>query len=91
MNDIVMYTSEHCPYCKQADALFKRKGVASVRKISIDSDTAKRDAMIARTNRRTVPQIFIGNTHVGGFDDLAKLDRAGGLDDLLHGKVAGRA
>ncbi len=83
MKDIVMYTSSHCPYCKQADALFERKGIKGVRKINIDGDDAMRAHMMEKTNRRTVPQIYIGETHVGGFDDLAKLERAGELDALL--------
>lgn len=85
MIDVVMYTSEHCPYCRLADALLSRKGVTSIRKISIDSDAKMRDEMMSITKRRTVPQIFVGETYVGGFDDLAKLDRAGQLDGMLSG------
>lgn len=84
MTEIVMYTSEHCPFCKQADALLTRKGVSGIKKINIDGDDEMRTKMQTLTQRRTVPQIFIGDTYVGGFDDLAKLDRAGGLDPLLQ-------
>jgi glutaredoxin 3 len=67
-----------------AERLLKSKGVAEIEKIRIDLDPAKRDEMMTRTQRRTVPQIYIGETHVGGFDDLAALDKAGGLDPLLQ-------
>jgi glutaredoxin 3 len=67
-----------------AERLLKSKGVETIEKIRIDLDPAKRDEMMARTQRRTVPQIYIGEVHVGGFDDLAALDKAGGLDPLLH-------
>jgi glutaredoxin 3 len=78
-----MYSTAVCPYCMQAERLLKSKGVSEIEKIRIDLDPALRDAMIAKTGRRTVPQIFVGETHVGGFDDLSALDRAGGLDRLL--------
>lgn len=78
-----MYSTGYCPYCSRAEMLLKQRGVADIEKIRIDSDASQRDAMIQRTGRRTVPQIFIGDTHVGGFDDLAALDRAGGLEKLL--------
>jgi len=85
--DIVMYSTRICPYCDRARQLFARKQVG-FREIKIDEDPAERDAMLTRSGgRRTVPQIFIGDTHVGGFDDLAALDRAGKLDTLL-GKSA---
>ena len=83
MNEITMYSSAHCPFCKQAEALLSRKGVKTISKISIDGNEVERAVMINRTQRRTVPQIFIGDAYVGGFDDLAKLDRAGGLEPLL--------
>lgn len=82
---VVMYSTAVCPYCVRAEQLLKARGVEAIEKIRIDLDPAQRDAMIARTGRRTVPQIFIGETHVGGFDDLSALDRAGGLAPLLNG------
>lgn len=85
MNKVVMYCTGFCPYCTRAEALLAQRGVTTIEKIRIDTDPAQRDDMMARTNRRTVPQIFIGETHVGGYDDLAALDRAGGLMPLLQG------
>lgn len=73
------------PYCARAKALLEQRGVADLEIIQIDRDPAQRDIMIERTGRRTVPQIFIGDTHVGGCDDLMALDRAGGLAPLLNG------
>ena len=81
--DVVMYSTAVCPYCQRAEALLKARGVGQVRKIRIDLEPARRDEMIEKTGRRTVPQIFIGDTHVGGFDDLAALDRDGKLTPLL--------
>ncbi|MBP6280302.1 MAG: glutaredoxin 3 [Rhodocyclaceae bacterium] len=78
-----MYSTGVCPYCQMAERLLKLKGVAEINKIRIDLDPALRDEMMEKTGRRTVPQIYIGDTHVGGFDDLSALDRAGGLDKLL--------
>ncbi len=78
-----MYSTGVCPYCVRAEQLLLRKGVAEIDKIRVDLDPARREEMMARTGRRTVPQIYIGETHVGGFDELAALDRAGGLDPLL--------
>jgi len=79
---IVMYSTGWCPYCVRARALLERKGLA-FREIKIDEDPAERDAMLARSGgRRTVPQIFVGDHHVGGFDDLYALDKAGKLDEL---------
>jgi glutaredoxin 3 len=83
MAKVQMYSTAVCPYCIQAERLLKAKGVAEIEKIRVDLQPEERDAMIAKTGRRTVPQIFIGETHVGGFDDLSALDRAGGLDKLL--------
>jgi glutaredoxin 3 len=80
--DVVVYTKPFCPYCVAAKALLNEKGVG-FREIDISRDSAVRDELFARTDRRTVPQIFIGETHVGGFDDLAALDQRGGLDPLL--------
>lgn len=85
--DVVMYSTGWCPYCDRARTLLARKGV-SVQEIKIDEDPVQRDVMLQRSGgRRTVPQIFVGERHVGGFDDLAALDRAGELDKLL-GKTA---
>jgi Glutaredoxin, GrxC family len=82
MNQVLMYTTELCPYCVAAKQYLARKGV-EVEEIRVDLDPARRTEMMARTQRRTVPQIFIGSTHVGGYDDLVALDRQGGLDPLL--------
>jgi len=87
--DVLMYSSAVCPYCQRAEALLKARGVTEIRKIRIDLDPARRDEMIEKTGRRTVPQIYIGATHVGGFDDLAALDREGKLTPLLAGAPAG--
>ena len=78
-----MYSTEVCPYCIRAEQLLRRKGVSEIEKIRIDLDPARAEEMTARTGRRTVPQIFIGETHVGGCDDLHDLDRRGGLEPLL--------
>ena len=83
MAKVTMYSTGVCPFCIQAERLLKAKGVADIDKIRIDLQPEQRDLMIVRTGRRTVPQIYIGGTHVGGFDDLSALDRAGGLDRLL--------
>jgi glutaredoxin 3 len=82
---VVMYSTAVCPWCERAEMLLKTRGVEAVEKVRIDLDPARRDEMIEKTGRRTVPQIFIGERHVGGFDDLAALDRAGGLAPLLQG------
>lgn len=81
---VTMYSTRVCPYCQMAERLLLSKGVTTIDKILIDVDPAKRDEMMTRTQRRTVPQIYIGETHVGGFDDLAALDKAGGLTPLLN-------
>jgi len=78
-----MYSTGVCPYCIQAERLLKAKGVDNIEKIRVDLQPEQRDIMIGKTGRRTVPQIYIGDTHIGGFDDLSALDRAGGLDPLL--------
>mgnify|MGYP000334855331 CR=1 FL=1 len=83
MPPVTMYSTQVCPYCVMAEKLLKSKGVANLEKILIDRDPAQREAMMTRTGRRTVPQIYIGETHVGGYDDLVALDRAGNLDPLL--------
>lgn len=82
---VTMYSTGVCPYCIQAERLLRAKGVREITKVRIDLDPAARGAMMERTGRRTVPQIFIGDVHVGGYDDLAALERAGGLDALLAG------
>jgi glutaredoxin 3 len=82
---VLMYRTEHCPYCHRAEALLKARGVTEIETVRIDLDPARREEMIERTGRRTVPQIFIGATHVGGFDDLSALDREGRLIALLAG------
>lgn len=83
MAKVTMYSTGVCPYCIQAERLLKAKGVAEIDKIRVDLLPEQRAEMMAKTGRRTVPQIYIGDTHVGGFDDLSALDRAGGLDSLL--------
>ena len=83
MTKITMYSTRVCPYCVMAERLLVSKGVEITEKILVDVDSVRREEMIARTGRRTVPQIFIGDTHVGGFDDLSALDKAGKLDPLL--------
>ena len=83
MAAVKMYTTQVCPYCIRAKALLKQRGVTEIEEIRIDVNAAEREAMMALTGRRTVPQIFIGSTHVGGFDDLAALDHSGGLLPLL--------
>lgn len=80
---VLMYTKPTCPYCVRARALLGGKGVA-YREIDISGDEKKREEMIARSGRRTVPQIFIGEHHVGGFDDLSALEQSGKLDPLLN-------
>ncbi len=82
-NKVVMYSTQVCPYCVRAEQLLKARGVAEIEKILIDKDPAQRDIMMTRTGRRTVPQIYIGDTHVGGHDDLVALDQAGSLQTLL--------
>lgn len=78
-----MYATGRCPYCVRAEMFLKAKGVGSIATIRVDGDPAKRREMTEKTGRRTVPQIFIGATHVGGYDDLVALDRSGHLAALL--------
>ncbi len=80
-----MYTTGVCPYCNMAERLLKSKGVDVIEKIRVDLEPEQRAVMMEMTGRRTVPQIYIGETHVGGFDDLSALDRTGALDPLLQG------
>jgi len=84
MPRISMYCTAVCPYCVAAERLLKSKGIAEIEKIRIDLQPERRMEMMERTSRRTVPQIYIDDRHVGGFDDLAALDAAGGLDPLLR-------
>ncbi|KLN52939.1 glutaredoxin 3 [Variovorax paradoxus] len=85
MQAVKMYTTAFCPYCVRAKQILKSKGVEEIEEIRIDSDPAARSTMMEITQRRTVPQIFIGGTHVGGCDDLVALDGRGGLMPLLQG------
>ena len=82
---VLMYTTGTCPYCTMAERLLKSKGVDEIEKVRIDLEPELRVAMMEKTGRRTVPQIYIGETHVGGFDDLNALERGGKLDALLNG------
>ena len=81
---VLMYSTGVCPYCQRAEMLLQARGVTDIQKIRVDVEPARRDEMIEKTGRRTVPQIFIGDRHIGGFDDLSALDRAGGLAPLLQ-------
>lgn len=83
MPNVKMYSTAVCPYCARAEQLLKRKGVTDIEKIRVDQDPARREEMMKLTGRRTVPQIFIGDYHVGGSDELFALDHAGKLDALL--------
>ena len=82
---VLMYTTTVCPYCTRAKMLLKARGVTEIEEVRIDLDPGRRDEMMTKTRRRTVPQIYIGDTHVGGFDDLSALDGAGKLRPLLDG------
>ena len=84
MQTVKMYTTAVCPYCIQAKQILKARGVEQIEEIRIDTDPAQRAKMMESTGRRTVPQIFIGQTHVGGCDDLVALDKQGGLMPLLN-------
>ena len=85
MQMVKMYSTQYCPYCVHAKALLKQRGVERIEDIRVDLDPAQRARMMELTGRYTVPQIFIGDTHVGGCDDLIALDRRGGLIPLLAG------
>ena len=82
---VLMYTTAVCPYCTRAKQLLKARGVEEIEEVRVDLDPDRRDEMMQKTQRRTVPQIFIGETHVGGCDDLHALDAAGRLMPLLEG------
>ncbi|HSC95374.1 MAG TPA: glutaredoxin 3 [Burkholderiales bacterium] len=85
---VTMYCTGTCPYCQMAERLLRAKGVAAIERIRVDLEPARRAEMMEKTRRRTVPQIYIGQTHVGGFDELAALEHAGKLDELLQGAPA---
>lgn len=82
---VLMYTTEVCPYCKSAKKLLAERGVTAIEEVRVDLDPERREEMMQKTRRRTVPQIYIGETHVGGCDDLYALDAAGELKALLAG------
>jgi len=86
MTPVTMYTTQVCPFCVRAKALLKQRGVEQITEIRIDLDAQQRQQMMEMTGRRTVPQIFIGETHVGGCDDLIALDQRGGLMPMLAGQ-----
>jgi glutaredoxin 3 len=88
MQNVKMYTTAVCPYCIRAKQILKSKGVDNIQEVRIDTDAEARNQMMETTGRRTVPQIFIGDTFVGGCDDLIALDGRGGLLPLLDGKAA---
>lgn len=81
---VVMYCTAVCPYCQMAERLLNNKGITEIQKIRVDLEPQQREVMMQKTGRRTVPQIYIGETHVGGFDDLNALERAGKLSPLLE-------
>ena len=83
---VTMYTTATCPYCIQAERFLRAKGVAEIAKVRVDLEPARRIEMMVKTGRRTVPQIYVGDTHVGGYEDLVALDRAGKLEPLLGGR-----
>jgi glutaredoxin 3 len=85
MAKVRMYSTAVCPYCNMAERLLKSKGIDEIEKIRVDLEPEQRALMMEKTGRRTVPQIYIGDVHVGGFDDLSALDREGKLDPLLQG------
>lgn len=84
MNKVKMYTTQVCPFCIRAKALLKQRGVQQIEEVRVDLQPDERDRMMRMTGRRTVPQIFIGDTHVGGCDDLMALDQRGALMPLLQ-------
>ena len=87
MQAVKMYSTLYCPYCVHAKELLKQRGVQAIDDVRVDLDPAQRNKMIELTGRRTVPQIFIGDTYVGGCDDLIALDQRGGLAPLLAGST----
>jgi glutaredoxin 3 len=87
MAQVKMYTTSSCPYCIQAERLLARKGVTTIEKVRVDLDPARRVEMMQKTGRRTVPQIYVGDRHVGGFEELAAMEHAGQLEPLLSDEV----
>ena len=79
-----MYSTGVCPYCQMAERLLRAKGISAIDKVRVDLEPERRVEMMEKTGRRTVPQIYIGETHVGGYEELAALERAGSLDELLR-------
>ncbi len=88
MPRVLMYSTAVCPYCVRAENLLRARGVTEIEKVRVDLDPERRTEMMEKTSRRTVPQIFIGDTHVGGCDDLIALDQAGKLLPLLSGETS---
>ena len=88
MPHVLMYSTAVCPYCVRAENLLRARGVTEIEKVRVDLDPERRTEMMEKTSRRTVPQIFIGETHVGGCDDLVALDQAGKLLPLLSGETS---
>jgi glutaredoxin 3 len=84
MPRITIYSTGVCPYCQMAERLLRAKGISAIDKVRVDLEPERRVEMMEKTGRRTVPQIYIGETHVGGYEELAALDRAGSLDALLR-------
>ncbi|MGH8599431.1 MAG: glutaredoxin 3 [Burkholderiales bacterium] len=82
---VVMYSTGACPYCRMAERLLRARGVAEIAKVRVDLEPERRAEMVQKTGRWTVPQIYIGGAHVGGYDEIAALDRADRLEPLLHG------
>ena len=91
MAAVVMYSTATCPYCQRAERLLAKKGVRDLETIRVDLDPARREEMTRRSGRRTVPHIWIGERHLGGFDDLYELELAGKLDELLKSAIAADA
>ncbi|MDX8385664.1 MAG: glutaredoxin 3 [Gallionella sp.] len=89
MARVLMYSTAVCPYCVRAEQFLKRKGLSEIEKIRVDLQPELRIAMMEKTSRRTVPQIYINDEHVGGYDDLVELDKDGKLDDLLNKNLKG--
>jgi glutaredoxin 3 len=88
MAEVMMYATAMCPFCNFAERLLRAKGVAEIAKVRVDLEPARRVEMMSKTGRRTVPQIYIGEFHVGGYDDLVALDRAGKLEPMLTADAA---
>ena len=85
--EVMMYATAVCPFCNFAERLLRAKGVAEIAKVRVDLEPARRVEMMSKTGRRTVPQIYIGDFHVGGYEDLVALDRAGKLDPMLSAEA----